>query len=144
MCMMVYIASDRPLPVIPWDEDRPAFHAKEVAEHEPARRQFSKPYVYYVGAHEGCGCGFQYGQDPSVEDEKDVALAKTSRRELVKYLRRALATVAMVELYACWDGDQAANPVGRSVVSPNDLLKSRTFFEEKEFLQIVAKRLLAQ
>ena len=70
MCMMVYIASDCLLPTSAWDETRPSFHVRELVERdEPVRRQFSKPHVYYVGSHEGCGCGFQYGQYAGFEDD---------------------------------------------------------------------------
>ena len=63
MCMMIYIASDRPLPLIDWQDEFPAFHVRELREEEMAvRTHFKKPYVYYAGSHEGCGCGFAYGQ----------------------------------------------------------------------------------
>src|SRR4051812_45959015 len=70
MCMVVYIASDYPLPTSSWDEARPRFHVTELSERdEPVRRQFSKPCAYYAGSHEGCGCGFQYGEYPGYQEE---------------------------------------------------------------------------
>jgi len=71
--MMVYIASDHELPLIEWNEDAPAFHVRELHEKEKAvRAQFTLPHIYYVGAHEGCGCGFQVGEYPDNEGDGDM------------------------------------------------------------------------
>jgi len=141
MCLMVYLAADRPLPLMPRDEGRPVFLVRELTERdEPVRRQFTRAHLYYTGAYEDCGCGFQYGEDPEVEELEQVIRAEESRRALVKYLRNALSAVPVVELFACWDGDQAAEPSYRSRVSPDDLLKGRTFFRERELLAVVPKR----
>src|SRR5947209_7661574 len=135
MCMMVYIASDYALPTTAWHKDRPHFHVTELAERDsPVRRQFLKPCVYYVGSHEGCGCGFQYGEYVGFEDEADLAIKRDSRRRLAKYLTLALQHQPEVELFACWDGDQAVTPEHRGRLCPADLLQGRTYFLEKEML----------
>jgi hypothetical protein len=52
MCLVVYVASDYPLPILPWDAACPRFHVTELDERgAPVRRQFTKPCVYYVGLH---------------------------------------------------------------------------------------------
>lgn len=135
MCMMVYVASDRPLPTSAWDAARPGFHVTELSDRDaPVRRQFSKPYVYYAGSHEGCGCGFQYGE---YEDEPAaLAAGRDSRRRLAEFLAAALRHQPEVELFACWDGDQAAEPEHCGRVRPADLTRGRTFFREKELLVV--------
>jgi hypothetical protein len=135
MCMMVYVASDYPLPTVAWDETRPRFHVTELSgRDEPVRRQFSKPWVYYVGSHEGCGCGFQYGEFE--EDDAAWAAAQDSRRRLAEFLAVALQHQVAVELFACWDGDQAAEPEHRGRVRPVNLMHDRTSFREKELLVV--------
>ena len=53
MCLLVYIAADGPLPLIPWDERAPAFHVAEMSPTEPeVRPAFSKPSVYYLASHD--------------------------------------------------------------------------------------------
>ena len=138
MCMMVYISSSYPLPTLAWDEAHPGFHVAELSDRdEPVRRQFSKPCVYYAGSHEGCGCGFQYGQYEGFEDDV-VALAASqdSRRRLAEFLAVALQHQPEVELFACWDGDQAAERGHGGRARPADLIQGRTYFREREFLAI--------
>jgi hypothetical protein len=136
--LMVYVASDYPLPSLAWDEARPAFHVAELPEaDEPVRGQFSEPHVYAVGSHEGCGCGFQYGQYDGSDDDP---AARDSRRRLAAYLAVALQHQSAVELYACWDGDQTAPPEHGGRVRPVDLVRDRTFFREKELLVVSEAR----
>lgn len=138
MCMMVYIASDYALPTSTWDEARPCFYVGALSERdESVRRQFTKPCIYYAGSHEGCGCGFQYGQYEGLEEDADaLAAAHDSRRRLAEFLAVALQHQSEVELFACWDGDQAVEPEHRDRMRPSDLLRDRAFFREKEFLTV--------
>ena len=137
MCMVVYIASDYPLSTWAWDRARPAFYVAELSEHEePVRRRFTKPCVYYTGSHECCGCGFQYGEYEGFEEEVEVRDKRESRRRLADYLAVALQHQPEVEVFACWDGDQAAEPEHRGRVRPADLVRDRTFFRERELLVV--------
>jgi hypothetical protein len=56
MCLAVYIAASSELPDIPWNRESPAFHLSQVSAENVVRKQFSLPYVFYAGSHEGCGC----------------------------------------------------------------------------------------
>ncbi len=136
MCMVVYIASDYALPTSAWDEARRRFYVTALSEgDEPVRRQFSKPCVYYVGSHEGCGCGFQYGEHEWLEEDPvALAAAQDSRRCLVEFLSVALQHQPTVELFACWSGDEAAPPEHHGTARPLDLIRGRTFFRERELL----------
>lgn len=138
MCMMVYVASDYLLPILEWDEARPGFYVAELTDRdEPVRRQFSKPCVYYAGSHEGCGCGFQYGQYEELQgDPTELAATRESRRRLAEFVALALQHQAEVELFACWDGDQAAEPEHRGRLRSADLAHERACFREKELLVI--------
>jgi hypothetical protein len=133
MCMMVYIATDHPLPTSAWDEARPCFYVTELSERdETVRRQFTKPFVYYAGSHEGCGCGFQFDESDGIEVDPDaLAASRDSRRRLADFLAAALQHQSEVELFACWDGDQAAEPEHRGRIRPSDLMRDRTVFREK-------------
>jgi hypothetical protein len=138
MCMMVYIASEYPLPTSSWDETNPCFYVETLSERdESVRRQFTKPWIYYVGSHEGCGCGFQYGQYAGLEkDITALAAARDSRHRLAEFLAVALQHQWEVELFACWDGDQTAVVEHRGRIRASDLMRDRTFFREKELLVI--------
>jgi hypothetical protein len=139
--MMVYLASVRPLPLIPWDAARPAFHITELPEgRDAARSQFTLAHAYYAGSHEGCGCGFQYGEyeldDPDAGELAELARHKESRARLAQYLQSALAVVPVVELYACWDGDEGLRREYSDRILPQSLVTDRTFFRERELLLV--------
>jgi hypothetical protein len=91
----VYMASDRPLLMIPWDESAPGLHVNKLTAEEMAvKRHFTKRFVYFVGSHDGSGDGFSYDKSA---DDKDPA------RESVRKLRSYLATAVKrgpVEVYS--------------------------------------------
>lgn len=135
--MMVYIAAGAPLALVAWNEATPAFHVCEIENSEiSVREQFSLPHVYYAGSHEGCGCGFQYGQYPEHEAE-DRRLKRSSLESFSAYLARHIQQ-GPIEIYACWDGDQAAEPAHRRVLTPQSLLAEDFYFLEKELSRVAA------
>ena len=111
--MALFIAADGPLPLVPWDDSRPAFHVDALSAHyEAVRRHFTKPYAYYVGAHTECSCGFSYGQiDPTDEsDRADDRAGRASVLALKHYVEAAIQKVGSVEMFSSWEGywDQEA------------------------------------
>ena len=130
--MMVYIASAQPLDLVAWDEAQPAFYVSELHESElRVREQFTFPHVYHAGSHEGCGCGFQYGQYPEFDDEER-HLKRASLDSFSAYLSRQLAQEGAIELYACWDGDQTAAPEHQQVLTPSSLKAEEFYFLQRE------------
>ncbi len=135
MCLVVYLAADRPLPLIPWDEHARGFHVTELTgeKDEAVRGQFTKPYVYYAGSHTICGCGFNYGQYPDAEDDpEELALTQKTLRDMSEYLAGALEDGAIIELFACWEGDQAARVEHRREIVPDTIRAGGFGFREKE------------
>jgi hypothetical protein len=145
MCLLVFIASDCPLPTIVWRPKCPHFHVTELIDRdEPVKQHFSKPFAYYAGSHEGCGCGLQYGEYEGIEEDADsLAAAKESRQNLADYLTVALQHQQTLEVFACWDGDQNAPPEYRDYARPTDLIRHRTFFRERELLVISSEEPVA-
>src|SRR5438132_104920 len=122
MCMAVYIAADSPLPLIPWDETRPSFYVAELGqEDERVRAQFTKRHVVYAGSHHGCGCGFAYGRYPDHEKPEETTACTDSVARLAGYLRDIVSRVGIVELFACWEGQQADAPTRRRTVTPAEI-----------------------
>ena len=134
MCLMVYLAADRPLPLIEWREEDRGFHVTELdrEQDEPVRAQFSKPHVYYAGSQTICGCGFNYGQQPDAEDDpEDLRLRARTLESLTAYLERECRHAGDIELFACWDGDQGKAREGRSRMAPRDVLAPGFYFLER-------------
>ena len=136
MCLVAYIASNIPLPLILWDKNEPAFHVAELSteEDQKVRVQFSKPHIYYLGSHEGCGCGFPYTDSLGNEEDKDKT--QQTRERLVEYLRSALKTQEDVELFFCWEGDQDAEVESRRTLNLQEM-GDAFGFETKQLLKIV-------
>jgi hypothetical protein len=60
-CERVYIASDHRLPLAPFQAEGDFWVGElEIEEDREVRLLFTKPHIYYLGSHGGCGCGFSY------------------------------------------------------------------------------------
>ena len=144
MCVLVYIASDHELPLIPWKEDAPAFCVGALAPDEArVRAQFSKANLYHLGSHEGCGCGFQHGEYPDFDDDENDKIEREKRRnscrQLSEYLSLVVQKFGEVEIFACWDGDQEAPISGKERVSPEYFASPSFYFKEKQLLIVSGK-----
>jgi len=139
MCMLVYLAADISLGLIAWNDSAPAFNTSALApDEERVRVQFSKPNVIYAGSYEGCSCGFQLGKyRPHPRDAEEREQQRKSLREFADYLREQLLHTDLVEVFACWDGDQGAAPEHRRTLTPSALENDSFFFLEKELSTVV-------
>jgi hypothetical protein len=139
--MVLYLGSEKPLPLIAWDEDKPSFHVTELPEDlNGVRQQFSKPYVYYLGSHQGCGCGFSYGQYENDDEELE---ARECVSRLSKYLSQAVEIAGALELYSCWSGDEEEPPSFQENVTQDEIpteFGGESFcFQEREFIAVTTR-----
>jgi hypothetical protein len=136
MCMMIYISAARPLDFVSLDKANPTFHVSPLSEkHKVVGQQFHYSNVYSVGAYDGCGCGFQYGQYPEYEDDER-ELKRASLDAFSDYLVQQLNQVKVIELFACWDGDQSKTPEHNRRFTPKTFQSKDFYFYEKEFSEI--------
>ena len=134
MCLMVYVASDKSLPLIKWDENKRAFCVSDLSKYEKnVAAQFKLPYVYTAGSHLGCGCGFL----KNFKDEEGLAQSNENYLQLSAYLQKARETEATIHIYSCWDGDQEAKPVFREKIDLKHLVESIFEFKEKALYEIL-------
>ena len=134
-CATVYLAAEAPLRLIEWRDEMPGFFVAdlETKNDELVRVQFAKPYVYFAGSHTHCGCGFNYGRISNFErDPEELARKHHSLAAMSEYLIHEIGRVGEIELFVCWDGDQAAAPEIRRNLTPRSLLGERFFFYEGE------------
>ena len=112
MCFVLYIASNKPLPIIPWDPDADCVHTEDLPEAAVAfRSHFTGRHVYYVGSDTNCGCGYRHatynnGSWPDEEWrlEDDAREAQPNHERLVRLIREHLEGEESCELYGVWDG----------------------------------------
>jgi hypothetical protein len=146
MCLAFYVGADMELPLVPWDRAKPAFCVRPLfPEEEIVRRLFMKRYVVYIGASEGCGCGFgaslrpskpngqapvgpSPGEDPDPHRDADLA-------SMLELLHLAVGDSG-AELYVCWDGEQGEAPDDSVQVSLSDLAMSWSLLCDRRMLRI--------
>lgn len=126
MCLGIFVASDQPLVLIPWNTQAPGFNTVPLSEQEePVRQQFSLSEIVYAGAHTGCSCGFH-------TDPDDPSAVIRSRAALVQYIGEA-AEAGPVEVFVCWEGDYEKTANARwersvaSLAGEDDWLQELTF-----------------
>ena len=134
-CMAIYLAAEAPLPLIEWCAEIPGFYLTglETKNDELVRVQFTRPHIYCAGSHTECGCGFNYGRIAKFErDPEELARKHHSLAAMSEYLAHEIGRVGEIELFSCWDGDQAADPELRRDLTPSSLLGESFFFCERE------------
>jgi hypothetical protein len=120
--MAVFVAAAEPLPFIPWNAAEPAFHLQAISDGEQGvRARFTKPNVYFLGAHTGCSCGFNYGlrDVKGAEDQAEEVASQASVAALRAYLRDAVERQGEVELFASWEEDWLTEPEQRLQITPD-------------------------
>lgn len=146
--MALYIASDRPLPLIKqseypknssssptWPQEAQRFHTAELRPaQEDVRLHFRFTHVLYAGSYEGCSCGFNYGREYPMheEDPKHLSAARESVTELVRYVRESRAT----QIYSCWFDEEAKPTAHERTVTTEILGAQDFFFRNQELLNI--------
>ncbi len=138
MCTLVYIASDAPIPLEPWDSARPGFHVRHVDDLEQARLRHltSKARVYYVGTSEKCGCPFSYGANPGVDDSPAELEARTEALDRLRHaVEGALTSSASVELLV-FEAAEWTPPKSRRRIRVEDLSTGAFAFTPPEIVQV--------
>src|SRR4051812_18754700 len=110
MCLTIYVGTNLPQEQRWWDKKRPAFNTDVVHARKAARLGLSKPYVYELGAHTGCGCGF-LGDD---SDDEPAHLESVSA--LRDFLQGATET-GDAEVLVCWMGDEKKDADRQTVMT---------------------------
>lgn len=146
MCFVLYLASDHPVPAIPWDEADRKLHTRELNEHDGrVVEHFKKAFVKYVGSDQGCGCGFRHvGPNtdewgkwiPEGEEEPDEE--QVNHRQLHSLLSGLLEKEAEIELFGCWNGDYAEPSSGSLAISPATILDEKFHFSERRCYLVTA------
>lgn len=138
MCLMVWLGSEVPLVRVALPRATGSatvyFRVTPEAPEAPVRVQLDQPHVYYVGSHEGCGCGFRsraLGLEglrafaevlpllPALlDDEREELLAEQRSREFLSDVIREALLGGKVEVLSCWAGEEAEPPSVVKDVSP--------------------------
>lgn len=137
MCLMVWVASERPLPAVTLADPKTpdpvtGYHRIEaVAPDAKVRACFTLPCVTHVSSHQGCGCGYNsdLGNEGWIlvdevrpllgalsEKERQEFLEEQRSRERLQHLVEQALRDGAVEVFGCWDGDEADGPLAVEAV----------------------------
>lgn len=111
MCDALFIGADRELALIQFEYGKSFMHLTNISEtEETVLNKMNKPFVYYLGAYEGCACGFRYGVTEAEYGAEFVDLEKeTNGRKsveaLFQYLFSELRPGEEFVLYSSWEGE---------------------------------------
>ena len=133
MCLAVFFASNKPLPLVEWDKENPAFNVQELNAHErKIQAQFKSTNIVYVGSSQGCGCGFF--KDGVVDEE--LRIVQKDYDSLVSYLKKLQVRGTKLEMYSCWEGDFKEAPESMHKVTLNDIAALKFEFQERAYHEI--------
>jgi hypothetical protein len=135
MCLMLYVGTATPLPLV----SSPELRVEAVPDARSQVRQwFTQPVVHFIGAHTGCSCGFPaviadtpveyYEGMPLDSDDRDADLRSVAA--LLDLLRQTLRDNALIELYPIGDGDESRPPKGHIEWPFSGLDANRLYFNE--------------
>ena len=124
MCLGVYLSTDTELDLVPWNVDARTFNTSHLTDYESAvRRHLTRRFVYYLGSHTHCSCGFMRNGD-SEPHEVDA-----SRTALSEFLRRAREQ-GPCELFVYWAGDPVGALTAELNRAPSELVVDEEWIVE--------------
>ncbi len=133
MCLVLYLASDKRIEPIEWDESAPRFYvAPDDPDASNAAGHFTKRNMAYVGSDNGCGCGFPQEHDFMIDDPEQIASKLDNQKRLHDYLDSCLVDGDSVELYSCWNGDESLPLKHDRTISLSALLADDFAFLERQ------------
>jgi hypothetical protein len=131
MCLSVFLGSDTELPLVEWNVEQPGFNVSVLTPNEEvARKWLHQRYVYALGAHTHCGCGFQRNEDNAPED------VAASRQGLSDYVAAA-SLRGRVDLYVCWNAELMDELTGEVTVQASALVMDESWIQEGALTHIV-------
>ncbi|MFT3685275.1 MAG: hypothetical protein QM783_10180 [Phycisphaerales bacterium] len=134
MCRVVYIASDRPLPLVPFEQGT-VFYIRAVTD---LADRVSLPHVQMAGAHSGCECGFERLAAETSDPTSGATKATLASREaLVAYLTAQLEAGFQIELLTGWDEEESGMPPPGPERTPREVLEVMTGPREMERFKVI-------
>jgi hypothetical protein len=149
MCLYVFLASDKPMPDI--HGEYLVVQKIDEKEKEMVRQWSSKPEVYFVGSHTGCGCGFpsvvtggpiEYSEAlEQFEENDDRQKDIMSLAALRNFIEANVARGEAIQLYPVWYNTDRA-PLGLIRLHLQDLEPEKFVFGEGYVYEITPNQAL--
>ena len=145
MCMALFIGSDNELPLIAWQEGALIYVEAMSTSGEAnkfAAGYLKKPHKYYIGAWEGCSCGFSFDFFPYEHydelDEKMNIMGKQSVEALFEFIKTNVSG-SECELLSLAEDEQYQGIPNKVTINLNDFALG-DYFEFSEGQYTVVKK----
>ena len=144
MCFCLYLATSFEPPLIPdhgyqqgsGKINTSRWRLEQSEKGIAVRNKFTLPCVTDVGSDVGCGCGFRHGEAAGFGPDDDVSKTQPNHVGLVAYLAEHCGKEPFVELYGCWDGDEAQDVRDRRKIELSELADKQFHFRMNGYCRI--------
>jgi len=139
--MVYYLGCDSLFPCLPaWDEKNPAFHVDTLTKENEQRVRSKLPHehIYYLGSHEGCGCGFRSESDGFLlaREGDDARAEAEDQAALAAFLAAIPRKGRAMQIFGCWSGDELEPIAFRRECEIRDLATQTFAFREREIITL--------
>jgi hypothetical protein len=139
--MVYFLGTGREAPILDtWTESSPRFYVSEPQPEELSgvRTNLPLPFVRYLGAYTGCGCGFRsIPRDGFRSDPEHPAATQADHESLVRYLREVLTENQSAQIYGCWSGEESQPAERHRTIEVSEIASSDFVFRERELLTVI-------
>ncbi|MFO0477206.1 MAG: hypothetical protein ACK50L_00300 [Bacteroidota bacterium] len=136
MCLTLYIATNKVMLTIPYDENNRSFNTEDIVDSEKSIKNIlTLPNVKLLGSDQGCGCGFRHAMYDDnrwldVLDDDETPFDNSNHEKLVDFIIKNNKDEKSVELFALWAGD-IYPAEHRETIKLNDILDPDFYFKER-------------
>jgi hypothetical protein len=138
--MVYFLGTEHEAPLLDtWTKSSPRFYVSEPQPYElsAVRANLNLPFIRYIGAYTGCGCGYRSILRLGIQGEPEDPVATQSDHEaLARYLHEVLAQNRSVQIYGCWSGEESQPLEQQRTVEVSEIASPEFAFRERELLTV--------
>lgn len=144
MCFCLYLATPSEPPLIP-DQgyqqgtgkiNTSRWQLEKSEKGKALSNKFTLPCAKNVGSDVGCGCGFRSNDAAIYDPGYDTSKTQPNHASLVAFLAEHCGKEPFVELYGCWDGDEAEDVQDRREIELAKLADENFHFHMKGYCRV--------
>jgi hypothetical protein len=141
MCLTLYIATNRAMPTIPYDENNRSFNTGDIVDSEKSIKDIlTLPNVKLIGSDQGCSCGFRHAMYSDnrwleVIDDDETPFDNSNHEKLVNFIIKNNKGEKFIELFALWAGDIYPAEY-LETIRLNEILDPDFYFKERGLYKV--------
>jgi hypothetical protein len=137
MCLYIYIASSKTLPLKQLRPGTPPYKIEHLQKMDrPVRKHLKQRSLYFAASFEGCGCIFAEEPPLSKSRSKYAQRCSASLKGFVRYLEKFVKRGGTIQVYAVENRWLGRRPRTRTTIQLSDMQSPRFRFREGELLTL--------